>query len=61
MFMDEEITDADDYADWMRWVSAAEQCRQAVYESTHEAVVPLLLRESSRGLASSIPTLLQTV
>jgi hypothetical protein len=23
-FMDEEITDADDYTDWMRWVSDAE-------------------------------------
>ncbi len=47
MFMDKEITNADDYTDWMRWVSNAEQCRQAVYESTHEAVVPLVLRESS--------------
>jgi hypothetical protein len=24
-FMKEEITDADDYADWIRWVSDAEQ------------------------------------
>ncbi len=42
-FMEEEITDADDYADWMRWVSDAEQCRQAVYESMHDVAVPLLL------------------
>ncbi len=24
-FMDEEITDADDYADWLRWVADVEQ------------------------------------
>jgi hypothetical protein len=24
-FIKEEITDADDYADWIRWVSDAEQ------------------------------------
>jgi len=59
--MEEEITDADDYADWMRWVSDAEQCRQAMYESTHDAAVPLLLQQPSRKHASSIPTLLQTI
>jgi len=26
-FMNEEITDADDYTNWMRWVSDAEQSR----------------------------------
>jgi len=25
--MEEEITDADDYADWLKWVSYAEQSR----------------------------------
>ncbi len=60
-FMEKEITDADDYADWMRWVSDAEQCRQAVYESTHDAIVPLLLQKPSRGHASSMPALLQTI
>jgi len=60
-FMEEEITDANDYADWMRWVSDVEQCRQAMYESTHDAVVPLLLRQPNRRHASSIPALLQTV
>jgi len=59
--MEEEITDADDYADWMKWVSDAEQCKQAMYESTHDAVVPLLLQQPSRRHASSIPTLLQTI
>jgi hypothetical protein len=41
--MDEEIIDADDYADWMRWVSDAKQSRRAVYETTHDAAIPLLL------------------
>ncbi len=59
--MEEEITDADDYVDQMRWVSDAEQCRQAMYESTHDAAVPLLLQQPSRRHASSIPALLQTV
>jgi hypothetical protein len=27
-FMMEEVTDSDDYADWIRWVSDAEQSRQ---------------------------------
>ncbi len=60
-FMEEEITDADDYIDWMRWVSDAEQCRQAVYESTHDAAIPLLLQKPNRGHTSSIPALLQIV
>jgi hypothetical protein len=29
-FMNEEVTDADDYADWMRWVANAEQSRRAI-------------------------------
>jgi len=33
--MEEEIIDANDYVDWLRWVSYAEQSRQAMYESTH--------------------------
>ncbi|CAK9858811.1 unnamed protein product [Sphagnum jensenii] len=42
-FMVEEVTDADDYVDWIRWVSNVEQGRQAMYESTHDIPVPLLL------------------
>jgi len=45
----------------MRWVSDAEQCRQAVYESMHDVAVPLLLQKPSRVHVSSIPALLQTV
>jgi hypothetical protein len=42
--MEEEITNADDYADWLRWVSVAKQSRQAMYESTHCATIPMLLQ-----------------
>jgi hypothetical protein len=60
-FMKEEITNADDYADWIRWVSDAEQGRQAMYESTRGVVVPPLLQQPSQIHASSIPALLQMV
>ncbi len=41
--MNEEVTDADDYADWMRWVADAEQSRRAMSKSTPDAVVTLML------------------
>jgi hypothetical protein len=43
-FVEEEITNADDYADWLKWVSNAEQSRQAMYESTHYATILVLLQ-----------------
>jgi hypothetical protein len=57
-FMAKEVTDADDYIDWIRWVSDAEQSRQAMYESTHDILVPLLLQQPSPDHNSSIPVLL---
>jgi hypothetical protein len=60
-FMKEEIADANDYADWIRWVSDAEQGRQAMYESTRGVAVPPLLQQPNQVHASSIPALLQTV
>jgi hypothetical protein len=42
-FMEEEITDVDDYTNWLRWVSDAEHSRQAMYESTHDATILILL------------------
>jgi len=42
-FMNEEITDADDYADWMRWVADAEQSKRAMCESTPDVAVTLML------------------
>jgi len=41
--MEEEITNADDYAYSLKWVSNAEQNKQTMYESTHDAKIPALL------------------
>jgi hypothetical protein len=59
-FMTEEITDSDDYADWIRWVSDAEQSRQAMYESIQDSLVPLLQQQPNPAHNSSILVLLQT-
>jgi len=42
--MREEITDIDDYADWIQWVSDAEKGRQASMEVARCAEVPALLQ-----------------
>jgi hypothetical protein len=60
-FMNEQVTDADDYADWMRWVADAEQSRRAMCESTPDAAVTLMLQQPALRDTSSIPTLLQAV
>jgi hypothetical protein len=60
-FMTKEFTDADDYADWIRWASDVEQSRQAVYETTLTSPVPLLLQQTSPIHDSLIPVLLQAV
>ncbi|CAK9265696.1 unnamed protein product [Sphagnum jensenii] len=60
-FMNEEVTDVDDYADWMRWVADAEQSRRAMCESTPDAAVTLMLQQPGLRDTSSIPTLLQAV
>ncbi len=59
-FMTKEVTDSDDYADWIRWVSDAKQSRQVVYESIQDSPVPLLLLQPSPTHNFSIPVLLQT-
>jgi len=59
--MAEEVKDADDYADWIRWVSDAEQGRHAMYESTHDIPIPLLLQQPSPDHNSSSSVLLQTI
>jgi hypothetical protein len=60
-FMAEEVMDADDYADWIRWVSDAEESRQDMCESTHDGPISLLLQQPNREHDPSIPKLLQTV
>jgi hypothetical protein len=43
-FMREEITDADDYADWIKWVADAEQKKQALANGLNHVEVPVLLQ-----------------
>jgi hypothetical protein len=42
--MKEEITDADDYADWIQWVADAWQGKQALSGATNGAEVSVLLQ-----------------
>jgi len=42
--MKKEITDADDYANWIRWVTDAEQGKQALSEATNGAKMSVLLQ-----------------
>jgi len=43
-FMREEITDADNYADWIKWVADAEQKKQALADGLNHVEVPVLLQ-----------------
>ncbi|CAK9234892.1 unnamed protein product [Sphagnum troendelagicum] len=43
-FMREETADADNYADWIKWVVDAEQRKQAVFGGVTNAEVPMLLQ-----------------
>jgi hypothetical protein len=52
-FMKEEITDADDYADWIRWVSDAKQGKQALPGSATCTEVPVLLQVQQMDMADS--------
>jgi hypothetical protein len=42
--MEEKITNANDYVNWLRWVSNAKQNRHVMYECTHYATIPVLLQ-----------------
>jgi len=59
--MTEELIDSDDYADWIRWVSDAEQSRQAACGSTQGLPDPLQLQQPIPTINSSMRVLLQTV
>jgi hypothetical protein len=43
-FMEEEITNVDDYADWIKWVFDAEKGKQAIFETTNCVEVHVLLQ-----------------
>jgi hypothetical protein len=50
-FMEEEIVDANDYADWIKWVSDAKKGKQAIFEIANRVEVPVLLQihQMNRG------------
>jgi len=52
-FMKKEITDADDYADWIKWVSDARQGKQALPGAANCAEVPVLLQVQQMDTADS--------
>jgi predicted aspartyl protease len=52
-FMEEEIADADDYADWIKWVSDAEKGKQAIFETANRAEVPVLLQIHQMNIGDS--------
>ncbi len=65
-FMKEEVTDGDDYADWIRWVADEEQnmreeratkCTAALVSQQHRtldtAVIPTLLQVGTVGSSES--------
>jgi len=51
-FMKEEITDSNDYADWIQWVSDAEQGKQVIFATSkhEEASVLLQLQQVNSDL-----------
>jgi hypothetical protein len=57
--MNEEISEGDDYADWMQWVKDAEQSRRT--ERAPDAAAKFSLQRSGQMNAPSIPTLRQVM
>ncbi len=43
-FMKEEVTDSDDYDDWIQWVSDAEQGKQVILATLKHEETPVLLQ-----------------
>ncbi len=59
--MTEEILDGDDYADWIRWASDAEENIQSMHVSTHNVPGPVLLQQHKPKHDSPVPMLLEIV
>jgi len=51
--MKEEITDADDYADWIQWVADAERGKQVLSGRGKGEKVPVLLQVQREDIADS--------
>jgi hypothetical protein len=58
--MTEENSDGDDYADWIKWSSDAEENRLSVCESARNVLGPVLLQQHKPNRDSVIPMILQT-
>jgi hypothetical protein len=52
-FMKEEITNADDYADWIQWAANAEQGKETLPEATNAAKVPVILQVQQMNIIDS--------
>jgi hypothetical protein len=51
--MKEEITDVDDYADWIRWVADVKQGKQVISRATNGAEVSVLLQVQHMDITNS--------
>ncbi len=58
--MAEEDSDGDDYADWIKWSSDAEENRMFKYESARSELGTVLLQQHGPEHDSVIPEILQT-
>jgi hypothetical protein len=58
--MIEENSDGDDYADWIRWSSDAEENRSTKCESARNVLGKVLLQQPKPNRGSVIPTIFQT-
>ncbi len=58
--MAEENSDGDDYADWIKWSSDAEENRLFEYESARNELGTVLLQQHGPERDSVIPEILQT-
>ncbi|CAK9857161.1 unnamed protein product [Sphagnum jensenii] len=52
-FMKEEVTDVDDYADWIQWAVDAEQGRQTFSETMKAAEVSVFLQVQQMDIVDS--------
>jgi hypothetical protein len=58
--MTEENSDGDDYVDWIKWSSDAEENRLSVCESARNVLGPVLLQQHKPNRDYVIPMILQT-
>jgi hypothetical protein len=54
--MKEELSDADDYADWIRWVANEEHCKQNPSEATNVTGESVLLQVQQMEVIASSNT-----